>query len=95
MTRTMAALAAALLALPATAALAQAPAPSPAPAPAPAPAQGATQIQAGRDLPMARLMSDGATVRGGDASRIILQLGKFVFTCRYGDSKPAVCDQVP
>lgn len=87
MTRTMAALAAALLALPTTAALAQ--------APAPAPAQGATQLQAGRDLPMARLMTDGATVRGGDSSRIILQLGKFVFTCRYGEGKPAICDQVP
>jgi hypothetical protein len=88
MTRTMAALAAALLALPTTAALAQ--------APAPAPVQGAaTQLQAGRDLPMARLMSDGATVRGGDSSRIILQLGKFVFTCRYGEGKPALCDQVP
>lgn len=87
MTRTMAALAAALLALPTTAALAQ--------APAPAPAQGATQLQAGRDLPMARLMTDGATVRGGDSSRIILQLGKFVFTCRYGEGKPAMCDQVP
>jgi|GEM_PF-3899755 len=85
MTRTMAALAAALIALPAASALAQ----------APAPAQGATQLQAGRDLPMARLMTDGAQVRGGDASRIILQLGKFVFTCRYGEGKPAICDQVP
>lgn len=88
MTRTMAVLAAALLALPASQALAQA-------TTAPGPAPGAAPAQAGRDLPMARLMSDGAQVRGGDASRIILQLGKFVFSCRYGDGKPSVCDQVP
>jgi hypothetical protein len=79
---------AALLAFPAATALAQAPA-------APAPGAPTPQQQAGRDLPMARLMGDGAQVRGGDASRIILQLGKFVFSCRYGDAKPALCDQIP
>jgi hypothetical protein len=84
MTRLALALAAALLALPAVA-VAQAPAPA-----GPTPAQ-----QAGRDLPMARLMTDGAQVRGGQAGLVFLQLGKFVFACRYGDGKPALCDQIP
>lgn len=82
MTRLALALAAALLALPAAA---QTPAPA-----GPTPAQ-----QAGRDLPMARLMTDGAQVRGGQAGLVFLQLGKFVFACRYGDGKPAQCDQIP
>jgi hypothetical protein len=44
---------------------------------------------------MARLMSDGAQVRGGLGDRIILQLGKFVFLCRLADDKPATCDLIP
>jgi len=44
---------------------------------------------------MARLMTDGAQVRGGQAGLVFLQLGKFVFACRYGDGKPALCDQIP
>ena len=64
-------------------ALAQQPA---APAPAPQPA---------RDVPFARVMSDGALVRGVDSKdRILLQLGKYVFVCRHGDGKPATCDLV-
>lgn len=66
-------------------ALAQQPA-APAPAPAPQPA---------RDVPFARVMSDGALVRGVDSKdRILLQLGKYVFVCRHGDGKPATCDLV-
>jgi hypothetical protein len=87
MTRLAAITFAALLA--ATPALAQAPAP--APAPGAAPAAQATP----KDVPMARLMSDGAQVRGGLGDRIILQLGKFVFLCRLADDKPATCDLIP
>ena len=66
-------------------ALAQQPAAT-APAPAPQPA---------RDVPFARVMSDGALVRGMDSKdRILLQLGKYVFLCRHGDGKPATCDLV-
>ena len=76
----MVAIAAALAFSPA---LAQQPA---APAPAPQPA---------RDVPFARVMSDGALVRGVDSKdRILLQLGKYVFVCRHGDGKPATCDLV-
>lgn len=88
MTRLAATLAAALLA--ATPAFAQAPAPAPAPLP-PAPAAPA----APKDVPMARLMSDGAQVRGATGERIILQLGKFVFACKQDDGKPATCDLIP
>ncbi len=86
MIRLAAPLAAALLA--ATPAFAQAPAPAPLPS---APAAPATP----KDVPMARLMSDGAQVRGGMGDRILLQLGKFVFACKHEDSKPATCDLVP
>ncbi len=90
MIRLAAPLAAALLA--ATPAFAQAPAQAPAPAPLPsAPAAPATP----KDVPMARLMSDGAQVRGGMGDRILLQLGKFVFACKHEDGKPATCDLVP
>ncbi len=66
-------------------ALAQQPAAT-APAPAPQPA---------RDVPFARVMSDGALVRGMDSKdRILLQMGKYVFLCRHGDGKPATCDLV-
>ena len=83
MTRLAATFAAALLA--AGPALAQAPAPA---APSAAPATP-------KDVPMARLMSDGAQVRGALGDRILLQLGKFVFTCKHEDGKPAACDLVP
>lgn len=86
MTRIAATAFAALLA--ASPALAQAPAPA---APGAAPAAQATP----KDVPMARLMSDGAQVRGGLGDRIILQLGKFVFLCRHADDKPATCDLIP
>jgi hypothetical protein len=86
MIRLAAPLAAALLA--ATPAFAQAPAPAPLPA---APAAPATP----KDVPMARLMSDGAQVRGGLGDRILLQLGKFVFACKHEEGKPATCDLVP
>jgi hypothetical protein len=85
MIRLAAPLAAALLA--ATPAFVQAPAPAPAPLPA-APTTP-------KDVPMARLMSDGAVVRGGLGDRILLQLGKFVFACKYEEGKPATCDLVP
>ncbi len=88
MIRLAAPLAAALLA--ATPAFAQAPAPAPAPLP-PAPTAPATP----KDVPMARLMSDGALVRGGLGDRILLQLGKFVFACKHEDGKPATCDLIP
>jgi hypothetical protein len=86
MIRLAAPLAAALLA--ATPAFAQAPAPAPLPA---APAAPATP----KDVPMSRLMSDGAQVRGGLGDRILLQLGKFVFACKHEEGKPATCDLVP
>ena len=87
MTRLAATFAAALLA--AGPALAQAPAPAaPSAAPSAAPATP-------KDVPMARLMSDGAQVRGAMGERIILQLGKFVFLCRHEDGKPAICDLIP
>ncbi len=91
MTRLAATVAAALLA--AAPAFAQAPAPAPAPAPSlpPAPAAPATP----KDVPMARLMSDGAQVRGAMGERIILQLGKFVFACKHETGKPATCDLIP
>lgn len=51
--------------------------------------------QPARDVPFARVMSDGALVRGIDSKdRILLQLGKYVFLCRHGDGKPATCDLV-
>ena len=92
MIRLAAPLVAALLA--ATPAFAQAPAPAAPPPPValpPAPAPAATP----KDVPMARLMSDGAQVRGGLGDRILLQLGKFVFACKHEEGKPATCDLVP
>ena len=86
MIRLAAPLAAALLA--ATPAFAQAPAPAPLPS---APAAPATP----KDVPMARLMSDGAQGRGGMGDRTLLPLGKFVFACKHEDGKPATCDLVP
>lgn len=85
MTRLTLTLAAALLA--ASPALAQTTTPPAAPAAPAAPP---------KDVPMARLMSDGAQVRGIDSKdRIVLQLGKFVFVCKFSDDKPATCDLVP
>ena len=82
----MVAIAAALAFSPALAQQPAAPAPAPAAAPAPQPA---------RDVPFARVMSDGALVRGMDSKdRILLQLGKYVFICRHGDGRPATCDLV-
>lgn len=92
MTRLATTLAAALLA--AAPAFAQAPAPAPA-APAPALPPAPTAPATPKDVPMARLMSDGAQVRGALGDRILLQLGKFVFTCKHEDGKPAACDLVP
>ncbi len=91
MIRLAAPLAAVLLA--ATPAFAQAPAPAAPPPVAlpPAPAPAAPP----KDVPMARLMSDGAQVRGGLGNRILLQLGKFVFACKQEDGKPATCDLIP
>lgn len=80
---------------PAAPAAAPAQAAPPAPAAAPAQAGQPPQGQPARDVPLARVMSDGALVRGVDSKdRIILQLGKFVFICRHGDGKPALCDLV-
>ena len=86
MTKLFATLAAALLA--AAPAFAQAPAPAP---------QGGAVTPSGppKDVPMARLMSDGAQVRGGMGDKILLQLGKFVVACQHDDGKPATCDLVP
>lgn len=87
----LAATLAALLA--ATPALAQGTAPAPAPALPAAPP--ATTPGTPKDVPMARLMSDGAQVRGAMGERIVLQLGKFVFLCKHEDGKPATCDLIP
>jgi len=64
-------------------ALAQQPAAGPAP-----------QGQGGaKDVPMARLLTDGAQVRGVDTKdRLVLQLGRFVFLCRPEAGKPTLCD---
>jgi len=71
--------------------LAQQPAAPAAPAAAPA----AAAVQPGREVPLARVMTDGATLRGVDSKdRLVLQLGKFIFLCRHGDGKPATCDVV-
>ncbi len=71
--------------------LAQQPAAPAAPAAAPA----APAVQPGREVPLARVMTDGATLRGVDSKdRLVLQLGKFIFFCRHGDGKPATCDVV-
>ncbi len=82
----MVAIAAALARSPALAQQPAAPAPAATPGPAPQPA---------RDVPFARVMSDGALVRGIDSKdRILLQLGKFVLLCRQGDGRLATCDLV-
>lgn len=62
--------------------------------PAP-PAAGTTTLPAtaARDVPMARLLIDGAQVRGVDAKdRLVLQLGRYVFLCRAEAGKPGMCD---
>jgi len=75
------------LALAAGPALAQAPAAPAATAP--------TQPQGGKDVSFARLMGDGAQVKGVDSKdRLIIQFGKYVFACRPGEGRPYLCDQL-
>lgn len=53
------------------------------------------QAQGAKDVPMARLMTDGAQVRGVDTKdRLVLQFGRFVFLCRVEAGKPSLCDVV-
>ncbi len=79
----------ATLLLLATPALAQ-----PAP-PAAAPTTGASTTGA-KDVPMARLLTDGAQVRAVDTKdRLVLQLGRYVFLCRAEAGKPGLCDVMP
>lgn len=71
-------------------ALAQTAAPAAAPPAAPAQGQGA------KDVPMARLLTDGAQVRSVDTKdRLVIQLGRYVFLCRAEPGKPGLCDVMP
>lgn len=61
----------------------------------PAAPAAAPQGQGAKDVPMARLMTDGAQVRGVDTKdRLVLQFGRFVFLCRVEAGKPSLCDVV-
>ena len=61
----------------------------------PAPPAGAPTGGA-KDVPMARLLTDGAQVRGVDTKdRLVLQLGRYVFLCRAEAGKPGLCDVMP
>ena len=51
--------------------------------------------QGGKDVPFAKLMGDGAQVKAVDSKdRLIIQFGKYVFTCRQDEGKPYLCDQL-
>ena len=52
--------------------------------------------QPAKDVPMARLLTEGAQLRAVDAKdRLLLQFGRLVFLCRPEAGKPTVCDVVP
>jgi hypothetical protein len=62
----------------------------------PAPPPAAAGTTGAKDVPMARLLTDGAQVRGVDTKdRLVLQLGRYVFLCRAEAGKPGLCDVMP
>lgn len=64
-------------------------------APAMAQTPPANPTTGGKDVPMARLLVEGAQVRGVDTKdRLVLQFGRFVFLCRTEAGKPSLCDVV-